>query len=106
LGPASGVGGHPVLWPLNKLLDNYDRGTGTTVFKDLHDEMGTKPVAPDLDALSGLPTRRIQITNFPAAPTAGRVFISIGTIASSKPAVGTGCVKPNRICRSPALRLM
>jgi hypothetical protein len=39
------------VWPLNQLLDTYDRGTGTTVFKDLHDEMGTKPVAPDLNAL-------------------------------------------------------
>lgn len=38
-------------WPLEKLLDTYDQGTGTTVFKDLHDEMGTKPVSPDLKAL-------------------------------------------------------
>jgi hypothetical protein len=38
-------------WPLNRMLDDYDRATGTTVFKDLHDEMGAKPVQTDLDAL-------------------------------------------------------
>jgi hypothetical protein len=38
-------------WTIEKLLDAYDRGTGTTVFKDLHDEMGNKPAMTDLDAL-------------------------------------------------------
>jgi hypothetical protein len=38
-------------WPLKKLLATYDQGTGTTVFTDLHDELGAKPGTVDLDAL-------------------------------------------------------
>jgi hypothetical protein len=38
-------------WELDKLLKAYDAGTGTKVFEALHDEMGDKPVATDLDAL-------------------------------------------------------
>jgi len=38
-------------WPLDRLLKTYDEGTQTTVFTDLHNQMGTKPVNTDLDAL-------------------------------------------------------
>jgi predicted metalloprotease with PDZ domain len=38
-------------WTINHLLDVYDKGVGVTVFKDLHDELGEKPGAIDLDAL-------------------------------------------------------
>jgi hypothetical protein len=38
-------------WSLEKLLAAYDHGTGTSVFKDLHDEMGNKPTTTDLNAL-------------------------------------------------------
>jgi hypothetical protein len=38
-------------WTIDQLLDAYDRGTGTKVFKELHDEMGNKPVKTDLDTL-------------------------------------------------------
>ena len=36
---------------MHRLLSTYDRGTGTQVFKTLHDEMGDKPATTDLDAL-------------------------------------------------------
>jgi hypothetical protein len=38
-------------WTMDRLLSTYDRGTGTQVFSKLHDEMGNKPGATDLDAL-------------------------------------------------------
>ncbi len=38
-------------WEMDRLLSTYDRGTGTQVFKTLHDEMGNKPATTDLDAL-------------------------------------------------------
>jgi hypothetical protein len=38
-------------WSIGRLLKTYDKGTGTTVFTDLHNQMGTKPVHTDLDAL-------------------------------------------------------
>jgi len=38
-------------WSLDHLLDAYDRGVGVSVFKDLHNEMGDKPVNTDLNAL-------------------------------------------------------
>jgi hypothetical protein len=46
---AGGDGAHE--WTMERLLATYDRGSETTVFKNLHDEMGTKAVATDLDAL-------------------------------------------------------
>lgn len=44
-----GDGGTP--WPFDRVIAVGDRATGTTVLKDLHDEMGAKPVTPDLPAL-------------------------------------------------------
>ena len=41
------------LWTIDKLLAAYDRGVGVkglSVFKDLHDELGAKPVVTDLPA--------------------------------------------------------
>jgi hypothetical protein len=38
-------------WSIDRLLDAYDRGVGVSVFKDLHDEMGDKPINTDLSAL-------------------------------------------------------
>jgi hypothetical protein len=46
---ANGDGSHT--WTLTHLLTAYDKATGVTVFKDLHDELGGKPVQTDLPAL-------------------------------------------------------
>jgi hypothetical protein len=40
-----------VHWTLDKVLEVGDRATGTSVLKDVHDEMGDKPKVIDLDAL-------------------------------------------------------
>ncbi len=40
-----------VHWPLAKVVEIADRGTGTNVLKKLHEEMGEKPEVVDLDAL-------------------------------------------------------
>lgn len=44
-----GDGSH--VWSLDRLLDAYDRGTGTEVFKSLHDQMGSLPHPVDLHEL-------------------------------------------------------
>jgi predicted metalloprotease with PDZ domain len=46
---AGGNGG--VDWPLDRVLSTGDNATGTTVLKDLYDELGTKPGSVDLDDL-------------------------------------------------------
>jgi predicted metalloprotease with PDZ domain len=46
---AGGDGG--ANWALNQVLTAGDQATGTTVLKDLHDELGPKPGNIDLDAL-------------------------------------------------------
>ena len=38
-------------WTLDKVIATADRASGTTVLKNLHDELGAKPVKVDLDAL-------------------------------------------------------
>jgi hypothetical protein len=38
-------------WPIARILSVGDKATGTTVLTDLYAKMGTKPYAPDLDAL-------------------------------------------------------
>lgn len=38
-------------WPLERVLKVGDQATGTTVLKDLYDQLGTKPGNVDLDAL-------------------------------------------------------
>jgi len=72
---AGGDGSHT--WSISHLLDTYDRGVGApgvTVFKDLHDEMGDKPVDTDLPALwksLGVVYDRGNVTFDDAAPLAG-----------------------------------
>lgn len=46
---AGGDGG--AIWSLARVLKTGDKATGTTVLKDLHDELGLKPGHVDLDAL-------------------------------------------------------
>jgi hypothetical protein len=46
---AGGDGGS--VWSLERVLKAGDKATGTTVLKDLHDELGSKPGDVDLDAL-------------------------------------------------------
>jgi len=46
---AGGDGGTP--WPLEQVLAVGDKATGTTVLKDLHEELGPQPGNIDLDAL-------------------------------------------------------
>jgi predicted metalloprotease with PDZ domain len=72
-------------WALGDLLDAYDRGTGTTVFKQLHDEMGEKPAKTDLDALwksLGVIYDGQKVTFDDSAPLAG---IRRGITALEKP---------------------
>ncbi len=38
-------------WSIDKLLSAYDKGTGTMVFKELHDQFGAKPGHVDLNDL-------------------------------------------------------
>jgi hypothetical protein len=38
-------------WDLHRIIEVGDRATGTTVLKELHDQMGTHPVATPLDAI-------------------------------------------------------
>ena len=44
-------GSHEVDWSLNRILSTADKKVGLDVLTRLHDEMGSKPVTPDLDAL-------------------------------------------------------
>jgi hypothetical protein len=44
-------GSHEVDWPLNRILATADKAVGADVLTKLHDEWGSKPVTPDLDAL-------------------------------------------------------
>ena len=49
---ALGSGGNgSQVWPLDRLLATYDRGTGTTVFQNLHEELGLKAGTIDLPAM-------------------------------------------------------
>jgi hypothetical protein len=38
-------------WPIERILETADKAVGVDVLTRLHDQMGPKPVAPDLDAL-------------------------------------------------------
>ena len=40
-----------VTWEISRVIEIGDRATGTTVLRDLHDQMGARPFAPDLTAL-------------------------------------------------------
>jgi hypothetical protein len=44
-------GNHEVDWPIDRILSTADRAVGVYVLTKLHDEWGSKPVAPDLDGL-------------------------------------------------------
>jgi hypothetical protein len=60
-------------WSIDRLLDAYDRGVGVSVFKDLHDEMGDKPVNTDLNAIwksLGVAYKDGNVTFDDAAPLA------------------------------------
>jgi hypothetical protein len=63
-------------WTISQLVDAYDQGVGApgvTVFRDLHDEMGSKPVATDLPALwksLGVVYDKAKVTFDDAAPLA------------------------------------
>lgn len=61
-------------WPLDRVLSTGDQATGTTVLKDLHDQMGTIPVKVDLDGLwkkLGIRYQNKKVTFDDAAPLAG-----------------------------------
>jgi len=69
-------------WSLERVLKVGDKVTQTTVLKDLHDELGPKPGAVDLDALwkqLGVKYNRGAIMFDNAAPDAGiRIAITSG----------------------------
>ena len=44
-------GNHEQDWPLDRVLSTADKAVGVDVLTRLHDEMGSKPVTPDLAAL-------------------------------------------------------
>jgi predicted metalloprotease with PDZ domain len=44
-------GNHEVDWPIERILATADKAAGVNVLTKLHDEWGSKPVTPDLDAL-------------------------------------------------------
>jgi predicted metalloprotease with PDZ domain len=69
---AGGNGG--TAWTLERVLSVGDTATQTTVLRDLHDELGPKPGAVDLDALwlrLGVKFSRGVITFDNSAPLAG-----------------------------------
>jgi hypothetical protein len=44
-------GSHEVDWPIERILATADKAVGLQVLAHLHNEWGSKPVTPDLDAL-------------------------------------------------------
>ena len=44
-------GSHEQDWPIERILATADKAVGLDVLTRLHDQMGPKPVAPDLDGL-------------------------------------------------------
>jgi hypothetical protein len=44
-------GNHEVDWSIERILATADKAVGVNVMTRLHDQMGTKPVSPDLDGL-------------------------------------------------------
>jgi hypothetical protein len=44
-------GNHEVDWPIDRILATADKAVGVDVLTRLHEQMGSKPVAPDLDGL-------------------------------------------------------
>jgi hypothetical protein len=44
-------GNHEVDWPIDRILATADKAVGVDVLTRLHEQMGSKPVAPDLNGL-------------------------------------------------------
>jgi hypothetical protein len=44
-------GSHEVDWSIGRILTTADKAVGVEVLTRLHDQWGSKPVTPDLDAL-------------------------------------------------------
>ncbi len=44
-------GNHEVVWPIERILATADKAVGVNVLTRLHEEMGPKPVTPELDGL-------------------------------------------------------
>ncbi len=66
-------GNHEVDWPIERILATADKAVGLKVLARLHDTWGSKPVAPDLDALwrdLGLRLRNGNIVFDDTAPLA------------------------------------
>src|SRR4051812_27146029 len=66
-------GNHEKDWPLDRLLSTADKAVGVDVLARLHNEMGPKPVAPDLAALwrdLGLKSQGVSLEFDDAAPLA------------------------------------
>ena len=66
-------GNHEVDWPIGRILATADKAVGLDVLTRLHDEMGPRPVTPDLDALwrdLGITTRDGSIQFDDTAPLA------------------------------------
>jgi len=60
-------------WHIGHIFGTGDRATGTTVLTDLYEKMGTKPDAPDLDALwrdLGISVQKGRVTFDDSAPLA------------------------------------
>jgi hypothetical protein len=45
------VGGSKVDWSIERIFSVADKAVGVEVLADLYKQMGSKPVAPDLDSL-------------------------------------------------------
>lgn len=66
-------GNHEKDWPLDRVLSIADKAVGVDVLARLHNEMGPKPVAPDLAALwrdLGLKSQGVSLEFDDAAPLA------------------------------------
>jgi hypothetical protein len=60
-------------WPIERILETADKAVGVDVLTRLHEQMGPKPVAPDLDALwrdLGLRSQGGSVTFDDSAPLA------------------------------------
>jgi predicted metalloprotease with PDZ domain len=44
-------GNHEVDWPIDRILATADKAVGVDVLTRLHEQMGSRPVAPDLSGL-------------------------------------------------------
>jgi hypothetical protein len=66
-------GNHEQDWPIERILSTADKAVGLDVLTRLHNEMGGKPVTPDLDTLwrdLGVTVRDAEVTFDDSAPLA------------------------------------